>query len=168
MMCEYYQPPTGECYAQKNAPRTGCLGQEDKCDCGAFKCEEKAIRQTTWADHIRSLSNKELFELFMSEDCVVSYFKPNIICVGETLGCEKCMEGFLNSDYNPMTIKLFKDLTLGEIQKICREADACDECSLYIEHKNGYKDCFTHGDYDFYTRPDLWYVPRRLMINDTE
>lgn len=64
-------------------------------------------------------------------------------------------------------MKLFKDLTLGEVQEVCREQKYCEYCPLYIKRRNGYEDCFAHGDFNFYTRPDLWYVPKEMMIDDT-
>lgn len=64
-------------------------------------------------------------------------------------------------------MKPFKDLTLGEVQELCREQKYCECCLLYIERRNGYEDCFAHGDFDFHTRPDLWYVPKEMMIDDT-
>lgn len=102
MTCKYYQLPTGECYAQKNGPRTGCRGEEDKCDCGAFKCEEKP-RRTTWEDHIRSLPIEDLAKLLESNNCVVCFFKPEFDC-NDILNCSTCIRSFLNSEYNPMTI----------------------------------------------------------------
>ena len=102
MTCEYYQLPTGECYAQKNGPRTGCRGEKDKCNCGAFTCEEKP-RRTTWEDHIRSLPTEDLAKLLESNNCVVCYFKPEFDC-NDIDKCNTCIRSFLNSEYNPMTI----------------------------------------------------------------
>ena len=100
MTCEYYQLPTGECYAQKNAPRLNCLGEEDKCSCNMFKYEGKG---TTWEDHIRSLPTEDLAKLLESNNCVVCFFKPEFDC-NDILNCSTCIRSFLNSEYNPMTI----------------------------------------------------------------
>lgn len=100
MICEYYQLPTGECFAQKNAPRSNCLGEEDKCSCNRFKYEEKG---TTWEDHIRSLPTEDLAKLLESNNCVVCFFKPEFDC-NDILNCSTCIRSFLNSEYNPMTI----------------------------------------------------------------
>lgn len=100
MTCEYYQIPTGECYAQKNAPRSNCLGEEDKCSCNRFKYEENG---TTWEDHIRSLPTEDLAKLLESNNCVVCFFKSEFDC-NNILNCSTCIRSFLNSEYNPMTI----------------------------------------------------------------
>ena len=63
-------------------------------------------------------------------------------------------------------MKLLKDLALGEASELCRTQEDCKICPLCIERRNEYEDCFAHGDFNFYTRPDLWYIPKEMMIYD--